>query len=162
MFASVPILWASCARAWRTIPDTHFRTPYTSCHDTKKDDTYTPCGISVSSFPIMRTPTPAIVILLIIYLSTPPVTKELLIKYHHLSCRRLFFSVSQLLNIDCALHLEPLEYRWLVKLLTGTKLLYDTCFLKFSFEFLQGSFDVLAFLNWYNNHFFFVVLFGYT
>lgn len=60
-------------------------------------------------------------ILLIIYLSTPPVTKELfyfLLFKTSFFQRGLFLSVSQVLNVDSALHLESFENRWLVELLT--------------------------------------------
>ena len=58
-----------------------------------------------------------------------------------------------MLYVDSVFHLETFLYRWLVKLLTGTKLLNDTCFFKLSLKFLESSLDVLAILYWYNNHF---------
>ena len=37
-------------------------------------------------------------------------------------------------------------------MLTTSQFFYDTCFFKFSLEFFQCSFDVLAIFYWYNNH----------
>lgn len=64
----------------------------------------------------------------------------------------------KLLNIDSTLSLKSLDYRGFVKLLTSTQFLYDTGFLKFSFEFLQGFFNVFAFFYGYYNHFFVFII----
>ena len=57
------------------------------------------------------------------------------------------------------LHLKALQYRWLVKLLTTTQLLYNTCLLELSLELLESLLNVLAFFYWYNNHLFYFKLF---
>ena len=46
----------------------------------------------------------------------------------------LFLVSAKLLNIYSVLHLKALQYRWLVKLLTTTQLLYNTCLLELSLE----------------------------
>ena len=56
------------------------------------------------------------------------------------------------------LHLEALEYRRLVELLTCTEFLNDTSLLKLSLELLQGALDVLAVLDLYYVH---VVVWSY-
>ena len=63
----------------------------------------------------------------------------------------LFLGLSQLLYIDGFLHLETLQDRGFGELLACTQLLHHTCFLEFSLEFLQRSFDVLAIFYGYNN-----------
>ena len=56
-------------------------------------------------------------------------------------------------------HLQALQYRWLVELLTTAEFLYNTCLLELSLEFLEGLFDVLAVLYWYNNQCFLLFIF---
>jgi len=65
----------------------------------------------------------------------------------------LLFVLTQALNVYGTLHLEALNFRRLVELLTATELLHYACLLKFSLEFLEGSFDVLALFYGYYNHF---------
>ena len=74
----------------------------------------------------------------------------------------LFLVGAELLNIDSVLHLESLQNRRLVVLLTCAQLLNNTCLFEFSLELLESSFDVLTIFYWYNNHFVFFCLFGYT
>ena len=50
------------------------------------------------------------------------------------------------------LHLEALQYRGLVELLTGTELFDDTSLFELSLKLLEGLLDVLAFFYRYNNH----------
>ena len=64
----------------------------------------------------------------------------------------LFLCLTKLLNVDSVLHLETLQNRGLVELLTTTKFLNYAGLLKLSLELLQCSLDVLAIFNWYNNH----------
>ena len=66
----------------------------------------------------------------------------------------LLLSGTQLLYVNSVLHLQALQYRWLVELLTCAKFLYNTCLLEFSLKLFEGLFDVLAFLYRYNNHLF--------
>jgi len=56
------------------------------------------------------------------------------------------------LNVDGTLHLLTLELRRSVKLLTTTEFLDNAGLLVLALELLQALFDVLAFLNWYNDH----------
>ena len=65
----------------------------------------------------------------------------------------LLFSGAQLLYVNSVLHLQALQYRGFVKLLTSAKLLHNTCLFKLSLKLLEGLLDVLAFLYWYDNHF---------
>ena len=67
----------------------------------------------------------------------------------------LLLGLTQFLYVDGVLHLETLQDRWLVILLTGTKLLNDTCFLELSLKLLESSLNVLTIFYWYNNHCFF-------
>ena len=60
--------------------------------------------------------------------------------------------LTQALNVYGTLHLEALYFRRLVELLTTTEFLYYASLLKFSLEFLKGSFDVLALFYGYYNH----------
>ena len=64
----------------------------------------------------------------------------------------LLLSSAQLLYVNSVLHLEALQYRGLVELLTGTELLNNTCLFELSLKLLEGLLDVLAFFYWYNNH----------
>ena len=64
----------------------------------------------------------------------------------------LLFGSAKFLYVNSVLHLEALQYRGLVKLLTTTKLFHYACLLKLSLELLEGLLDVLAFFYWYNNH----------
>ena len=68
--------------------------------------------------------------------------------------RGLLLVVAELLNIDSVLHLESLQYRRLVVLLTSTELLYNACLLELSLELLECSFEVFTVFYWYNNHLF--------
>ena len=61
--------------------------------------------------------------------------------------------LTQALNVYGTLHLEALDLRRLVELLTTTKLLHYASLLKFSLKFLEGSFDVLALFYGYYDHF---------
>ena len=67
---------------------------------------------------------------------------------------KLLLVSAQLLYVDGVFHLETLQNRWLVILLTSAKLLNNTCLFKLSLKLLESSLDVLTVLNWYNNHFF--------
>lgn len=58
----------------------------------------------------------------------------------------------EVLNIDSMLHLLTTNLRWLIELLTTTKLLDDASLLILALELLQASFDVLSLFYWYNNH----------
>ena len=74
--------------------------------------------------------------------------------------RGLLLVGTQFLYVDGMFHLETLQYRRLVILLTSAELLDNTCLLEFSLELLECSFDVLTIFNWYDNHFllyFFVI-----
>ena len=66
---------------------------------------------------------------------------------------RLLLVSAELLYVDSVLHLESLEYRRLVVLLTSAELLYNACLLKLSLKLLECSFDVLTVFYLYNNHF---------
>ena len=55
-------------------------------------------------------------------------------------------------------HLQALQYRGLVELLTSAELLDNTSLLELSLKLLEGLFDVLAFFYGYNNH----LLFGFN
>ena len=68
--------------------------------------------------------------------------------------------LTQALNVYGTLHLEALYFRRLVELLTATELLDNAGLLKFSLEFLKGSFDVFALFYGYYNHvaFCFIIL----
>ena len=68
---------------------------------------------------------------------------------------RLLLVSAELLYVDSVLHLESLEYRRLVVLLTSAEFLYYACLLKLSLKLLECSFDVLTIFYWYNNHFFY-------
>lgn len=64
----------------------------------------------------------------------------------------LFLVLTQLLDVYGMLHLESLEHRRLIVLLTSAEFFHNACLFKLSLELLQSSFDVLAVLNWYYNH----------
>ena len=64
----------------------------------------------------------------------------------------LLFVGTELLYVNGVLHLQALQNRGLVKLLTTTQLLNNTCLLELSLEIFEGLLDVLAFFYWYNNH----------
>ena len=70
----------------------------------------------------------------------------------------LLLSSAQLLYVNSVFHLEALQYRRLVELLTRAEFFHHTCLLKLSLKLLEGLLDVLAFLYRYNNHVAFLVL----
>jgi len=70
---------------------------------------------------------------------------------------QLLITVAELLNIDSLHHFLAVGDGRLFKSLTGTQLLDDTGFFSFTFESLEGAFDVVAFLNGNNNHNLFVL-----
>jgi len=47
------------------------------------------------------------------------------------------------------LHLQALQDRGLVELLTATEFFHHACLLKLSLKLLEGLLDVLAFFFWY-------------
>ena len=55
-------------------------------------------------------------------------------------------------DVNGVLHLQALQDRRLVELLTTTQLFHNTCLLELSLKLLEGLLDVLAFFYWYNNH----------
>ena len=57
----------------------------------------------------------------------------------------LFLVGAELLYVDSVFHLESLQNRWLVILLTSAKLLYNTCLFELSLELLESSLNVLTF-----------------
>lgn len=67
--------------------------------------------------------------------------------------RHLLLVAVQLLYVYSVHHFVALDYRRLVELLTATEFFYNACFLKFTFEFLEGLFDVLALFYGYYDHF---------
>ncbi len=64
----------------------------------------------------------------------------------------LLFGLTELLHVDGMLHLQALQNRRLVELLTTAKLFHHACLLVFSLKLLECSFDVLTFFNRYDNH----------
>ena len=60
-------------------------------------------------------------------------------------------------TIDGVLHLETLEFRRFVKLLTATEFFYNAGLFILSLEFLEGALYVLTLLNGNNNHFKFFI-----
>ncbi len=58
------------------------------------------------------------------------------------------------LNVNRTFHFKSLQNRRFVILLSASQFFYNTCFFKFSFEFLQRFFNVFAFFYWYYNHVF--------
>ena len=71
----------------------------------------------------------------------------------------LLFGSAELLYVNGVLHLQALQNRGFVKLLTTTQLFHNTSFLKLSLELLEGLLNVFAFFYRYNNHCFFVLNF---
>ncbi len=67
-------------------------------------------------------------------------------------CAVLLFAVAELLYIDSLHHLLAVGDRRLLESLAGTQFFDDTGLLGFTFEFLKGAFDVVAFLYGNNNH----------
>ena len=67
--------------------------------------------------------------------------------------RKSILYQTKLLNVNRLHHLLAICNRRLLESLTGTKLFHNTCFFKFTLEFLKRSFNVLAFFNLYDNHF---------
>ena len=65
----------------------------------------------------------------------------------------LFFSLLQFLYVYGVLHLETLQLRRFVKLLTATEFFYNTGLFILSLEFLKGALYVLTLFNWNNDHF---------
>ena len=59
-----------------------------------------------------------------------------------MTCCGLVFSEAHLLCVGCTLAGETLEHRGLVKLLTSAEFFHDTGSFEFSFEFLEGAFNV--------------------
>lgn len=70
----------------------------------------------------------------------------------------LVFLGAQLLHINCVLLGKALKHGRLVKLLAGTKFLYDAGFLEFSLEFLESALYVFALFHGYYNHCFGFIL----
>lgn len=66
---------------------------------------------------------------------------------------RLLLDCAELLHIHRLHHLLAVAYRWLFKSLAAAQFLNNTGFFKFALEFLQRSFDVLAFFYLYDYHF---------
>ena len=65
----------------------------------------------------------------------------------------LFIIISvQRLHILGVRHFDALEFAGLVELLTTTQFFHHTGLIEFAFEFLDRTFDVLAFFNRNNNH----------
>ena len=64
----------------------------------------------------------------------------------------LLLASTQLLNILSLHHLLAVGDRGLLKSLTAAELLNDTGLFIFTLKFLEGAFDVVAFLNGNNNH----------
>lgn len=56
----------------------------------------------------------------------------------------LFLVGAELLYVDSVFHLQTLQYRGFVILLTSTELFDNTSLLKLSFKLLQRSLDVLT------------------
>lgn len=67
--------------------------------------------------------------------------------------RTLIVVLMEFLNVDSLHHFLAVYHRRLVELLTCAQFLHNASSLILSFEFLQGSFDVLAFFNLNDNHF---------
>lgn len=64
----------------------------------------------------------------------------------------LLLAVAELLYIDSLHHLLAVGDRGLLKSLTAAQFFYDTGLFIFTLEFLEGAFDVVAFLHGNNNH----------
>ena len=64
----------------------------------------------------------------------------------------VFLGCTELLYVNGMLHLQALQDRRFVELLTTTQFLHHTCLFKLSLKLLEGLFDVLAFFYRYNNH----------
>ena len=69
----------------------------------------------------------------------------------------LFLSLAKVLHIHSLHHLLAVNHRWFVKLLTCAEFFDNTCSFKFSFEFLEGSFNVFAVFYWNYDHFCFKI-----
>lgn len=65
----------------------------------------------------------------------------------------LFFYGTELLHVNRFHHFLAVSNRRLLESLTAAKFFYNAGFFKFTFEFLQSAFDVLAFFYLYDNHF---------
>lgn len=57
-----------------------------------------------------------------------------------------------MLHVDGLHHLLAVGDRRLLESLTATKLFNNACLLIFTLEFFEGSLDVFAFLDLYDNH----------
>ncbi len=66
--------------------------------------------------------------------------------------RILLLYRAKLLHIDRLHHLLAVGYRGLLEGLAATELFNDASLFKFTLEFLQSAFDVLAFFYLYDNH----------
>ena len=64
----------------------------------------------------------------------------------------LFLVCTELLYVNGVLHLQALQDRRLVELLTTTQLFYNAGLIEFAFEFLDSALDIFAFLNRYDDH----------
>ena len=79
----------------------------------------------------------------------------------YISCTVLLvFALAELLNVDGLHHLLAVGDRRLLESLTGTQFFDDTGLFGFTLEFLEGAFDVVAFLNGNNNHNVFALFFS--
>ncbi len=66
--------------------------------------------------------------------------------------RILLLYRAKLLHVDRFHHLLAVGYRGLLEGLAATELFNDASLFKFTLEFLQSAFDVLAFFYLYDNH----------
>lgn len=64
----------------------------------------------------------------------------------------LFLSLFQLLNVNGVHHALAFHFGGFVEGLTLAEFLYNAGLFEFSFELLQGFFDVVAFFNRYYDH----------
>ena len=71
----------------------------------------------------------------------------------------LLFVGTELLYVNGVLHLQALQNRRLIKLLTTTQLFHNTSLFELSLKLLEGLLDVLAFFYRYNNHCFLILKF---
>lgn len=74
-------------------------------------------------------------------------------------CVVLLLAGTQLLHVFSLHHLLAVGDRGLLKSLTAAQFFYDTGLFIFTLKFLEGAFDVVAFLHGNNNHNEFVFLF---